>query len=209
MRVPEFLETQNRFCGRTVLVPVEMPPIEIDTAEDWEIAETFARCHDPLKRVTSQKIRALVTDFDGVHTDDLVIVNQDGSEAVRCSRSDGMGIEALRTRGLRLLILSREQNPVVKARAIKLQMEVQHHVHNKLPALDAWRIEHKLNWSEIAYVGNDINDIECMRASGISFAPSDAHRDVLAIAEVRLRRQGGQGALRELSEYLIANDLLV
>lgn len=208
VRVPEFLKTQNRFCGRTILVPVDMPPVEIDTPADWEIAEAFARLHDPLMTVPAQKIKALVTDFDGVHTDDLVIVHQDGTESVRCSRSDGMGIEALKKRGLRLLILSREQNPVVKARANKLHMEVQHHVHNKLPALDAWRIEHNLDWSEIAYVGNDLNDLECMRACGMSFAPSDAHRDVLGIAGVKLTKQGGQGALRELSEYMIANNLL-
>ncbi|QFI69659.1 acylneuraminate cytidylyltransferase [Sinorhizobium alkalisoli] len=208
MRVPEFLERGNRFCGKTALVPVEMPPIEIDTPEDWIVAETYARLHDPHRLAPANKIKALITDFDGVHTDDCVIVNQDGSEAVRCSRSDGMGIEMLRHRGLKLLILSREQNPVVKARAAKLQMDVLHHIRDKLPALDAWRSELRLEWREIAYIGNDINDLDCMKVCGMSFAPSDAHPEAKVIATMVLQKSGGSGALRELSEYLISNDLI-
>ncbi|MBD9496909.1 acylneuraminate cytidylyltransferase [Ensifer sp. ENS01] len=208
MRVPEFLERGNRFCGKTVLVPVEMPPIEIDTPEDWAVAEAYARSYDPHRLSPKNKIKALITDFDGVHTDDSVIVNQDGSEAVRCSRSDGMGIEILRNRGLKMLILSREQNPVVKARAAKLQMDVLHHIRDKLPALDAWRCAHHLDWAEIAYIGNDINDLDCMKVCGMSFAPSDAHPETKAISTMVLQRSGGNGALRELSEYLISNDLI-
>ncbi|AUX80452.1 acylneuraminate cytidylyltransferase [Sinorhizobium fredii] len=208
MRVPEFLDRGNRFCGKTVLVPVEMPPIEIDTAEDWTVAEAYARLHDPHRLSPNSKIKALITDFDGVHTDDCVIVNQDGSEAVRCSRSDGMGIEMLRNRGLKMLILSREQNPVVKVRAAKLKMDVLHHICDKLPALDAWRSEHRLDWAEIAYIGNDINDLDCMKVCGMSFAPSDAHPEAKAISTMVLRKSGGNGALRELSDYLISNDLI-
>lgn len=210
MRVSSFLESGNRFCGRNILVPMEMPPFEIDTPEDWRIAETFARTHGlgALPRSNADKIKALVTDFDGVHTDDCVIVQQDGTEAVRCSRSDGMGIEIVRERGLKLLILSREKNPVVRARAEKLKMAVQHHVRNKLPALDAWRLENGLQWSEIAYIGNDLNDLDCMGACGLSFCPADAHAGAKSVADVVLTKSGGNGALRELSEYLIDNGLI-
>ncbi|WP_335668938.1 acylneuraminate cytidylyltransferase [Ensifer adhaerens] len=208
VRVPEFLATEQRFCGVTVLVPVAMPPIEIDTAEDWVIAEAYAEIHDLQRTIPKRTIRALVTDFDGVHTDDRVLVNQDGTEAVRCSRSDGMGIEFLRNRGVKTLILSREKNPVVSARAAKLQMDVLHHVHNKLPALDAWRAENRLEWTEIAYVGNDVNDLDCMKACGLSFAPSDAHTEAKAVATLVLGKAGGNGALREVSELLTSQKLI-
>lgn len=210
MRVPAFLSLGNRFCGKTILVPVEMPPIEIDTPEDWEIAEAQARILERPAGIDlcGVKIRALVTDFDGVHTDDRVIVQQDGSEAVRCSRSDGMGIEILRERGLHLLILSREQNTVVRARAAKLKMDVQHHVRDKLPALDAWRRDNGLEWREIAYIGNDVNDVDCMKACGISFAPADAHDSARSVARVVLGRDGGNGALRELCDYLVSNEMV-
>src|SRR3546814_8529380 len=85
-----------------------------------------------------------------------------------------MGMENLRKKGVRLLILSREQNRVVRARAGKLKMEVQHHIVNKLPALDEWRRTNGLDWQTIAYIGNDIHDVECMKACGLSVAPQDA-----------------------------------
>ena len=150
----------------------------------------------------------MVTDFDGVHTDDRVLVSQDGQEAVLCSRRDGMGIERLRDRGVRLLILSKEANPVVKARAAKLKMPVQNHVDDKLSALDAWRTEHGLEWAEIAYIGNDINDVACMAACGLAFAPADAHADALAVADIVLEASGGKGALREMSDTLLARQLI-
>lgn len=210
MRVPVFLAEKHRFCGRTVLVPTQTPLIEIDTPADWDIAEVFARIEDVKRKKKSGfvKIKALITDFDGVHTDDRVIVHQDGTESVRCSRSDGMGIEFLRNRGLGILILSREQNSVVRARANKLKIDVIHQVSDKLPTLDAWRLARELDWTEIAYIGNDINDLDCMQACGISFCPADSHAQIKNAATVVLERPGGHGALRELSEYLIDHQLL-
>ena len=211
MRVEPFLKEQTRFCGRTVLVPVTAPTIEIDTQEDWDMAEAFEasrKAQPPFKMPEQGQIKAVVTDFDGVHTDDRVLVSQDGQEAVMCSRRDGMGIERLRDRGVRLLILSKEANPVVKTRAAKLKMPVQNHVDDKLPALDAWRAEHGLEWNEIAYIGNDINDVACMTACGLSFAPADAHADALAVADIVLEASGGKGALREMSDCLIARHLI-
>ena len=208
MRVGPYLASGSRFCGRSILVPTDMPPLEIDTPDDWAIAELFAASHDKRQASDTVRIRALVTDFDGVHTDDKVTISEDGSELVRCSRADGMGVEMLRNKNLHLLILSREQNPVVRARASKLKMSVQHHVQDKLPALDAWRQANNLEWSEIAYIGNDINDVECMKACGLSFCPSDAHESARAIAKMVLKRRGGDGAIRELSDHLLASGLV-
>lgn len=208
MKTKNFLASGTRFCDNITLVPVNGPHIEIDTEKDWQIAEAYATLHDHVNIQPLENIKALVTDFDGVHTDDSVFVDQDGTESVRCSRSDGMGLELLRNAGLRLLILSREQNAVVKARANKLKMEAMYHIHDKLPALDKWRIENALEWAEIAYIGNDINDVECMKACGSSFAPSDAHPSAKEVAHVVLGRPGGNGALRELSDHLLANRLV-
>jgi N-acylneuraminate cytidylyltransferase len=209
MRVGPYLASGSRFCGRNILVATDMPPIEIDTPDDWAIAEMFASAHDKQHVFHGALIKAIVTDFDGVHTDDKVTITQDGNELVRCSRADGMGIEILRNRGLRMLILSREQNPIVRSRAAKLKMEVQHHVVDKLPALDAWRNANNLTWSEIAYIGNDINDVECMKACGLSFSPSDAHESARSIAGIVLTKRGGSGAIREMSDYLLANGLTI
>lgn len=154
------------------------------------------------------QIRALITDFDGVHTDNSVFLDMDGRELVRCSRADGMGIEMLRRRGLKLLVLSRESDGVVAARARKLQMECAHDVKDKLPFLDAWRQRNGFSWQELAYIGDDVNDLECLEACGVSAAPSNARPEVKEICQIVLRRSGGDGALRELCDHLIDSALV-
>jgi len=210
MRVDKFRDVGNRFCGKTRLVPIHSTFIEIDTNEDWLIAEAYARIHEAPKPTSVPKgpFKALVTDFDGVHTDDLVLVHQDGTEAVTCSRADGMGIEMLRNAGLKLLILSKETNPVVQARAAKLKMQVQGSVEGKLAALDAWRQQNGLAWADIVYIGNDVNDAECMRAAGFAVAPADARAEIRDLAALVVDRPGGNGALRALSDYLLAHGLI-
>lgn len=155
-----------------------------------------------------EQIRALITDFDGVHTDNSVFLDMDGREFVRCSRADGMGIEMLRRRGLKLLILSRESDGVVAARARKLQMECAHNVKDKLPVLDAWRQRNGLSWQELAYIGDDINDLECLEACGFSAAPRNARAEVKDVCQVVLESSGGEGALRELCDHLIDSALV-
>ncbi len=203
MRTDGFIASGNRFFGHTKLVPVDAPPIEIDTPEDWAVAEAFAFATETHAAPELSGIRAVVMDFDGVHTDDRVLVGLDGSEFVTCSRSDGMGLELLRKAGFDLLILSKEQNPVVRARAAKLKIDVQHGLETKLANLEAWCRAKRLDLAEVAYVGNDINDLECLRAAGVSVAPADAHPAVLKEAAVVLNRNGGFGALRELADMLL------
>ncbi|TYC67345.1 acylneuraminate cytidylyltransferase [Stappia sp. BW2] len=206
MRVPSFLEKKERFCGPTVMVPVNGPTVEIDSQEDWEVVEAFLRALNRFEEPAAQthKIKAVITDFDGVHTDDRVTVDQYGRESVTCSRRDGLGLELLRKRNVKLMVLSKEANPVVLARAEKLKMPVMNQIDDKLPVLDAWRQEQGLEWTEIVYIGNDVNDIDCMRICGLSFAPADAHPAALDVADRVLNADGGKGAVREMCDYLIA-----
>ena len=150
-----------------------------------------------------QKIEAVVTDFDGVHTDDSVYVDEHGNESVRCSRSDGMGITALKEAGFKLLILSKERNPVVSRRGEKLNVEVVQGCDNKLEALQKWLAVHNLSSQQCIYVGNDINDLECLQYVGISVSPADAHESVSHAVTWKLSNMGGRGAIRELSDVLI------
>ena len=150
-----------------------------------------------------QKIEAVVTDFDGVHTDDSVYVDEHGNESVRCSRSDGMGITALKEAGFMLLILSKERNPVVSRRGEKLNVEVIQGCDNKLDALQKWLAAHSLSSQQCIYVGNDINDLECLQYVGISVSPIDAHESVSHAVAWKLSKMGGNGAIREMSDVLI------
>ena len=149
-------------------------------------------------------ITAIAFDFDGVFTDDRVIVSESGEESVVCSRSDGMGVGLLRSAGIRMIIISKERNGVVAARARKLSLDVVQGCDDKRPELVRWMASIGVGPSETAFMGNDVNDIDCMRHVGLSIAPRDAHRDVLAIARLVTERPGGRGAIREVADGILA-----
>lgn len=148
-------------------------------------------------------IKAIVFDFDGVFTDNKVIVSQDGSEFVVCDRGDGMGITLLKEIGIRMMILSKEKNPVVSARGTKLGIEVIQGCDDKLPALNSWLEQNALDRKTCAYIGNDINDKECLLAVGLAVIPHDAHHSVRKIGAWRLKSDGGRGAIRELADGIL------
>lgn len=202
-----FEATGQRFCGPVALCPVDQPPLEIDSFADLDLASVMAHSVDQsgIDTATLKDIRALVMDFDGVHTDNLVLTDQDGRETVRTSRSDGMGLAELKRRtDIHHLIVSKERNPVVLARAAKLKIEVQSAVDDKVAALDLWLTDHGLDWSQMLYVGNDINDAPAMRKAGLAACPSDSHSDILGLAQWILPQPGGHGALRHICDTLVA-----
>ena len=204
MHATAFRASGVRFCGPARLVVSDAPPVEIDSEADFDLAETIARRLDGPARIPAG-LKALVMDFDGVFTDDRVLVDETGREAVFASRSDGMGLGRLgKLTDIRLLILSKEPNPVVSARGRKLKIEVRQGIDDKLPELDRWLAEHGLTRAETAYMGNDVNDLDCMKAVGFAIAPADARPEAKAVAAYVTQARGGQGALRELCEALIA-----
>ncbi len=148
----------------------------------------------------------MVYDFDGVMTDNRVLVMQDGTEAVFVSRADGWGIGRLRAVGITQIILSSETNPVVSARAKKLQIDVFQACPDKAVELTGYCGSRSIDLSRVLYVGNDLNDLGVMRIVGFPVAPSDAHRSVLAIAKLVTRAAGGAGVIKELSEWLLDRD---
>jgi N-acylneuraminate cytidylyltransferase len=205
MNIDQFRKSGHRFFGRIGMyeVPVDRS-MEIDDPEDLRLANTLEIQEKGMpSRESLQSIKAIVFDFDGVMTDDQVYITETGQEMVMASRSDGIGISALRNAGLKLLILSKERNPVVARRAEKLQIEVIQACDNKLEALTKWLSNNQLLLSQCAYVGNDINDLQCMQAVKLAIAPIDAHPQATQAAHWRLTRAGGKGAIRELSDAII------
>jgi len=151
-----------------------------------------------------QKLELVIFDFDGVMTDNKVLVAQDGTEYVRCDRSDGLGVELLRKRGMRMMVLSKQTNPVTKARCDKLQLDCYHGIDDKLSFLQGYLREAKIKAAQTAFVGNDVNDIECLKVVGLPVAVADAHEQVLPYARLTLRKQGGKGAVREFCDMLLS-----
>lgn len=150
-----------------------------------------------------KEIGLIVFDFDGVMTDNRVILNQYGEEAVVVNRADGLGVALLRQRNIPMLILSGEENPVVTARAGKLEIPVLQGVREKAPALKRYLEERGIDPGRVVYVGNDVNDLEAMLLVGFKVAPADAHRKVREIADLVLEAGGGEGVVRELADLLL------
>ena len=203
MRVDGFREAAHRFFGRVgVEIVEESSAIEIDSVEQLAMASEMARLHDPRESID---VDAVVTDFDGVHTDDRAIVGIDGEEHVTVSRSDGMGVRLLREAGVPVLILSTEEHPVVAARGAKLRVDVQHGVSDKAAALRAWADDRDIHLSRIAYIGNDVNDLASLESVGWPIAVPDSHPDVLAASRLVVNHRGGHGAVRELAELVLSH----
>jgi len=154
----------------------------------------------PLLSDLMRTIRLVAFDFDGVFTDNAVYVFQDGSEAVRCCRGDGLGLERLRALGIEVAIISTETNPVVSARARKLGVPCVQGCKDKRAALEDMAREKGISLAEVAFVGNDINDLSCLTAVGLPVIVQDAHPDVIPYGRYRTTSPGGRGAVRELCD---------
>ena len=148
-------------------------------------------------------IDLIIYDFDGVMTDNRVIVSQDGTEAVIVNRADGLGVDYLRNESIPQMILSTESNPVVRARAKKLKIDVVQNCGNKKEALHKVCEEKGYDLSKVIFVGNDLNDLEAMKTVGYPVAPADAHPLVLEIATLVTKAKGGEGVVRELADKIL------
>jgi YrbI family 3-deoxy-D-manno-octulosonate 8-phosphate phosphatase len=144
----------------------------------------------------------VVFDFDGVFTDNLVIVDGNGIESVRCWRSDGLGISLLRSIGIKTMIVSTETNPVVSMRASKLKIECYQAVEDKGLMLSKIATDHELELDEIAFMGNDINDIPALKIVGLPAAVADACEELNGIVLYKTNRPGGFGAVREFCDLI-------
>ena len=148
-------------------------------------------------------IKLLVMDFDGVFTDNKVYTDQSGRESVRCDRSDGLGIELLRQKRIKMLIVTREKNHVVLERAIKLKLPCLNNVKNKLHTMQKECKKQNIHLKNVCYIGNDINDIECLNAAGLAIAVKNSWPKAIKHADYVTTRLGGDGAVREICELII------
>ena len=202
----------NSMSGKNIL-PLFLDPeftIDIDTPFDWVRYEWMVY-HAGLdmvwpgkrRRPMPKKVDLVVFDFDGVMTDDCVIVDQNGIESVRCSRADGMGVRLLRESGMKIIVLSTERNPVVMTRCKKLNLECIHGVLKKGDILSNYMKENGIDPQNVVYVGNDVNDLPCFPLVGCALVPADANVKVKNEADIVLSHNGGEGAVRELCDMLL------
>lgn len=159
---------------------------------------------DPALTERLRLVRLVAFDFDGVFTDNAVYVSQDGTETVRCVRSDGLGLQALAALGVATIVISTETNAVVAARSRKLAVRCIQGCDDKRAALEGVVAELALTMRETAFVGNDVNDLNCLQAVGLPIVVADAHEDVVSHAVYRTKTPGGHGAVREVCDLIAA-----
>ena len=145
----------------------------------------------------------IVFDFDGVLTDNRVLVFEDGREAVYCNRSDGLGFDLFRLHHVPTVILSTERHPIVATRAAKLKVPCLQGIGDKKVALEDYCKKAGIDLRKVLYVGNDVNDLTAMQIVGHRACPADANPAIRAICENILRSRGGEGVARELAEVVL------
>lgn len=199
-----------------IVYPLVIDPkftVDIDTLVDWAKYEAViygglevVSPGNPRRRMP-ERVKMILCDFDGVVTDNLVLTDENGKETVSASRSDSMHIKTLREKGVEVMILSSEPNPVVLARAKKMGVEAIHGIgmQDKGRVMREVLEQKKVRAGEVIYIGNDLNDLPCFEIAGWSVAVADAYPEVLRAADHVLTKPGGRGAVRELCEMVLKN----
>jgi YrbI family 3-deoxy-D-manno-octulosonate 8-phosphate phosphatase len=147
-------------------------------------------------------IQLIVYDFDGVLTDNKVILREDGLESVIVNRSDGLAINIIKGIGIKQIIVTTETNKVVEIRAIKLDIPIIKGVNKKKESIISFCNKNNIKLNKVIYIGNDINDLEIMRIVGYPICPSDAYEEVKRISKIILKSKGGSGVVREILKYI-------
>ncbi|MBQ6509957.1 MAG: acylneuraminate cytidylyltransferase [Flexilinea sp.] len=203
----------DSMSGKNIL-PLFLDPkftIDIDTPFDWVRYEWLVS-HAELdmvwpgkrRRGLPKEVKLVVFDFDGVMTNDCVILDQNGIESVRCSRADGYGIRMMHEKEIKMVVLSSERNPVVIQRCKKLGLDCIHGVLKKKDILENYLEENEIDPDKVVYIGNDVNDLPCFPLVGCAVTPADANPKVRNEADFVLIHKGGEGAVRELCEMILA-----
>lgn len=150
------------------------------------------------------RIKLFAMDVDGVLTDGGMYYSEQGEMLKRFNTRDGMGIELLRKSGIIPVIITQEESKIVLKRAEKLKVEEVHvGIGDKLRVIKELAQKYNLSLDEVAYIGDDVNDLAILRKVGLSFAPNDAIPEVKQIVHQVLSRKGGEGVVREAVNFIL------
>ena len=199
-----FQTSKNRVSGKIGLI--EMPEEtlhEIDSLSDWTILENLlANRHKEQKK--QQQIKYLVLDVDGVFTDGCVYFGADGELMKKFDMRDGMGLEILRQNNVEVVVITSENSELVTKRMQKLQIKYTFlGVKDKYSFLQNFINQQNATWGNLAYVGDDVNDLANLCTVGWSFAPNNATAIVKQHVDVVLNNNSADGAIREVCEWIM------
>ena len=154
-------------------------------------------------------IKLIVLDVDGTMTDSRITYSQDGDEIKSFNVKDGLAIVSWKKLGKQVAIITGRSSKIVERRAKELHIEHFYQgIHNKREVLENLLKKLELTMDNVAVIGDDLNDLQMLKSAKISFVPRDASIYVDKIATVILSKKGGDGAVREMIEYLIIEEKL-
>lgn len=201
----QFLESGIRIGGNIAVVKMPEDTLtEIDEKEDWIIMEKLLENRLMKRKKGSNKIRLLVLDVDGIFTNAKVSVNNTGEFSKEFSLIDGMGIELLREEGIEIIVMTSEKSEIVTKRMEKLKIkEIYLGVKDKYSLLEKIILDKNIRRNEIAYLGDDINDLANICSVKWGIVPQNAVLENKLKADFILNSYGGNGAIREVVNFLI------
>ena len=200
-----FIKNKNRLGGKIGIVHMPEDTLaEIDEVSDFTIVSELLKTRLQKLKGKGEAIKYLVLDVDGVFTNGTVAVSPDGELFKLFSIRDGMGLEILRNNGIQPVVITTENSPIVARRMEKLK--IQHvflGVKDKFARLNNFCIEQGVTRSQIAYVGDDVNDLCNLCAVGWGITPNDGLPEVKQVVDIVLNNKGGDKAIREAVEFII------
>lgn len=156
-------------------------------------------------RQALKRIRLFATDVDGVLTDGGMYYGESGDELKKFNTRDGMGIKLLQRAGLITALITQEETKLVARRGEKLAIpEIHQRVFDKLSRLREIAARHEIALEGVAYMGDDVNDLETLQAVGFSATPADGVASVQNKVTYVCRAKGGEGAVREVADMILA-----
>ena len=151
-----------------------------------------------------KNLRLFATDVDGVLTDGGMYYGESGEELKKFQTRDGMGIKLLQAEGIITAIITMENTKLVSRRGEKLGMpEIHQGVRDKLAVIRELVEKYHLTLDQVAYMGDDVNDLQALRAVGFSGAPADCVDPVRRVVHYLCRKKGGEGAVREVVDLIL------
>lgn len=199
------LETKNRISGR--IKAVEMPEdtyYEIDEPADWDIIESLLLKRHKFTDVS--RIKMFLTDCDGCLTDGGMYYSELGDELKKFNTRDGMALGLMKNNNIITGIITGECTKIVEKRAKKLSVDIlEQGCKNKLQCVQKLCAQYSISLDSVLYIGDDINDIELLKAVGISCAPADAMPQVKEVVDYVSACRGGNGVIRDIYEWFMRN----
>lgn len=201
------LSSKCRISGTIAAVEMaEETYFEIDEPSDWIIVEELLRRnHDESDYDSAlKKVKCVLTDSDGVLTDGGMYYSEHGDELKKFNTKDGMGFKLLREAGIITGIITGENIELVRRRAQKMKVnEVYLGIQDKMKILNEISTKYNLKYEEIAYIGDDINDLEVIKTVGLGCTVNDGMQCVKDVAKIITKSKGGEGAVREVVETIL------